>query len=67
MGHIGQAILRVKVPNSSHVTCIQQGRVLEEGSMRLKHWVGVGLLLFKTSPNALTFRRTMPALGVNEK
>ena len=27
MGYIGQAIIGVKVPNSSHVACIQHGRV----------------------------------------
>ena len=28
LGYIGQAIIGVKVPNSSHVACIQHGRVL---------------------------------------
>ena len=27
LGYIGQAIIGVKVPNSSHVACIQHGRV----------------------------------------
>ena len=27
VGYIGQAIIGVKVPNSSHVACIQHGRV----------------------------------------
>ena len=28
LGYIGQAIIGVKVPNSSHVACIQHGRVI---------------------------------------
>ena len=27
LGYVGQAIIGVKVPNSSHVACIQHGRV----------------------------------------
>ena len=28
LGYIGQAIIGVKVPNNSHVACIQHGRVV---------------------------------------
>ena len=38
LGYIGQAIIGVKVPNSSHVACIQHGRVDQDVDGRVRHW-----------------------------
>ena len=54
MGYIGHAIIGVKVPNSSHVACIQNGRVAARKVNCAKRFINGALKV-----QSQTFRRIL--------